>query len=283
MVGKFMLMKTKWYPRPHDDSMSFAFGLESAIVNQTTIVPIVMYDEGLGTPSAYEANPEHASFVEAGEPNCFPDSRVNLINAVVQLNLNKNAGAGGDNLDAVKMAFMPIFGAFLEDYRAIDELSSLETQDIIEMDTTDSTDRQAYPLWNNVKMKTKYGTAAYLPANVPNLTTNQGIEAVAFSSEAYYDMLHYQTNSGKLKTIQGGLKWITLTRQRPFINIPIRLRSSTKFMNPFTFFGILLHCPSASTDEQYQSASETTDLSHIWCTVKYRYSEWNQDFNFKKV
>ena len=46
---------------------------------------------------------------------------------------------------------MPITTSFLEDISAKDELSTLTVGQILEMQT-ESTDRQAYPLWNNVNM-----------------------------------------------------------------------------------------------------------------------------------
>ncbi len=87
------MVKTKIYPRPHNMVHSWGHGLESAVVNQGTIYPILMNDEGLGTPSAYESNPKNAAFVEAAEPNCFPESRVDLVISELTLALTKPARA----------------------------------------------------------------------------------------------------------------------------------------------------------------------------------------------
>ena len=46
-----MLMKQKWFPRPHNLQHSWVHDIESGVVNQATIYPIVIHDEGLGTPS----------------------------------------------------------------------------------------------------------------------------------------------------------------------------------------------------------------------------------------
>ena len=59
--------------------------------------------------------------------------------------------------------------SFLEDYIAIDELSSLETQDVLEMQS-EATDRQGYPLYNAVDMVAKYTGSSTLATNVPGLT-----------------------------------------------------------------------------------------------------------------
>ncbi len=162
------MVKTKIYPRPHNITNSWGHGLESAVVNQATIYPIIINDEGLGTPSAYEANPKNASFVEAAEPNCFPESRVDLVIAKLTLALTKPA-VETDKVVALKIAFMPIFTSF-DDYTAIDELSTLEIQDVLELQT-ESTDNQGFPLYNNVDMKIGLSAASLvLATNVPGLT-----------------------------------------------------------------------------------------------------------------
>ncbi len=161
-------MRIKWYPRPHYGRWTWAHGLETGVANTYTILPIAMYDEGLGTPSAYEANPEHASFADAGEANCFPDSDVEYINVTLTYALTKGA-LRTDELISVKCMFMPIHCAFLEDYNALDELSGLTTATILEMQT-ESTDRQGYPLYNAVDMLTHGVFANTMPVNLPGLT-----------------------------------------------------------------------------------------------------------------
>ncbi len=167
-LGKVMLMKTKWYPRPHNEAITWGHGLETGVVNQATIVPITMYDEGQGDPSAYDANPEHASFAEVNMPNCFPDSRINLIHAEFRISLSK-AAIETDKVVALRYAFMPIFTTF-DDIAVNDERSGLDIGEILELQR-ETTDRQSYPLYNAVDMLP--GTAAavgVLNAAVPGLT-----------------------------------------------------------------------------------------------------------------
>ncbi len=277
--GDVKFMKTKWYPRPHHFRNDWNNGIETAVGNEATIYPILMHDEGLGAPVSYNANPEHASFVVAAEPNCYPESRVNLVIADMTFNMTKSALVT-DNIDAVNIAFMPVFFSFKESYTAIDELTSAEVQDVLEMQT-ESTDRQGFPLYNNVNMKTS--KASVLAAKVPGLTTDQTIEGVAFNPTEYYNMKHYYTNAGALKSVEGGLKWVTLTRDRPVRKFKIRMRSRTKRMNPYTFFGVLVYCPKNNTDYQFTEAGDTTDLNHVRTHFIVRYNEWNQSFDFDKV
>ncbi len=276
------LMKTVWYARPHNKSSTWAHGLESAVANQATIYPLIMYDEGLGTPSAYEANPEHASFVEAAEPNCFPESRIDNVLMSIRFSLTK-AALETDKIHAVRAAFMMIHTAFKEDLIANDELSGLDISEILELQS-ETTDRQAYPLFNNVDMKDMYGTAAAdLPTNVPGLTGGQSLEGVAFIEGIYYDAITYYTNSAKLKSVQSGLKWFTLTKDRPFREFRMFIKPSNKFMNPYSFMGVLVFVPPADNKQQIPVALDTTDLNHVRVDVRYRYLEWNGEFNMKRV
>jgi hypothetical protein len=177
---------------------------------------------------------------------------------------------------------MPIHMAFKNDYIAIDEKSQKEVQDVLCMQT-ESTDRQGYPLYNGVKMVEKFNGMGTLDANVPGLTTNTIIEGVTFDPESFYDMGQYMTNSGKLKTCHSGLRWFTLSRQKPVFKIRIKLNSKTKFMNPYTFFGLLTYVPKSDHPFQLTTTAETTNGSHVMVTQQTRYNEWNPDFNFKKV
>jgi len=167
MAFKHKLMKSKWYPRPHSMKHRWGHSLDTAAVNDFTIYPIAMYDEGLGAPSTYEANPEHASFVEAAEPNCFPESRID--NIFCQLTLNMGKPCITDSIRAVKVCYMPIFTAFPTDYTAIDNLSTLEIQDILELQM-ETTDRQGFPLYNAVDMIAPFTGSTTLATNVPGLT-----------------------------------------------------------------------------------------------------------------
>ncbi len=276
------LMKQLWYARPHNKRNTWAHGLETAVANRATIYPLIMYDEGLGSPTDYEANPEHASFVEAAEPNCYPGSRVDNAFITLRVSLTK-AALETDKLHMVRGAFMMIHTAFKEDLTANDELSGLDIGEILELDS-EATDRQTYPLWNDIDMPDMMGTSfALLPANVPSLVTDQSIEGVAFSENIYYNALNYFTNAGKLKKVASGLKWFVLTKDRPYKEFKIFVHSKNKFMNPYSFMGCLVYFPPVDSVEQIPVAGDTTNVNHIRVDMKYRYYEWNGNFNFMRV
>ncbi len=209
------MMMQHWYPQPHLINGSFSFELDNATLD-STIVPIAFYDEGLGAPSSKETHPEHTSFaVVQDEANCFVDSRINMILAEFRISLSSKFA--DDNLQSIRFATMPIFMSFINDYTAIDELSSLEIQDVLNMQT-EATDRQGGPLYvAATDLPEKFGGSANQGANTPFLDTDVGLEAVAFTPASYYNALHFHTTKEKLKKVQGGLHWETLTPNRTFI------------------------------------------------------------------
>ncbi len=275
--------KQKWWPQPHDIDGSCSFEVDNGSID-TTIVPIAFYDEGLGAPSAIETNPENAAFaIVADQANCFVGSRINMIMAEFRWSLTSKFF--DDNLPGIRFATMPIFMAFINDYTAIDELTSLEIQDVLEMQT-ESTDRQGGPLYvAAADMVEKTAGLGNLGANTPFLDTDVGIEGVAFSEENYYDMLAHNTLSEKLKSVQGGLKWEVLNANRPFIKKKYFIRPRTKAMNPFTYFGILIHVPEQGDVNQIGVITRDYTAATVYVDVDWsiRYNEWNPEFAFGKV
>ncbi len=277
------LMKQQWWPQPHRIRGSFSFEFDDATLD-STIVTIANYDEGLGTPSARETHPENAAFVVTDDDcSCFVNSTINVVNAEFRFGLT--SAFLDHNLTALRFATMPIHMAFLDDYTAIDELTSLETQDILHMQT-ESTDRQGGPLYVATKdLPSKVAGLELQGGNQAFLDTDQGIEAVAFNHIVYYNGLQFLTIKNKLKSIQGGLQWHTLTKNRPFLTYKLRIRPNVKRMNPFTYFGLMIHAIAATGSDQPNTLTRDLTAATVYmdCDYDIRYNEWNQDFNFKKV
>ncbi len=281
MPQKFRMEKVKEYPRPHNANHSWFHGIESVVVDRAVNYPIMFQDEGKGAPSGYNSHPEHASFVATDEPNVYPDSRVDIILAELRFSLTK-AFFATDSLVALRVAYMPYFLAFLDDYIAVDELSTNTVKGVLKLQT-ETTDRQGWPDFNLVKTTPRYAGSNLMPASVPDLTTNQQLECIAFNPETYYDMLHYMTNSGKLKACQGGLKWLTLTKRKPIARILIKLRGKVKRANPYMTFGCMTYVPEADTEYQIHVASETTNVSHVSVSWNTRFNEWNHGFDHDRI
>ncbi len=279
---KKRMTKVEEYPQPHSIDISMLFELDNAAID-STILPWVLYDEGQGNPTALETNPRNAAFAVTTKPNCFVNSRIDQI--LGQITFAMTSKALDDNIPAVKMAFMPIKMAFIEDYTADDELSGLAVQEIVEMQT-ESTDRQGFPLYTGSanKIVEKFAGGATLHADVDGLTTTQVIEGVAFNQSTFYNAIHFQTNAGKIKSVVRGLKWITLTQNRPVAKVSIRIDSKTKRMNEFAFFGVLIHVPILGSLFQLPGAGDiTAATNYVSVDAMCRYNEWNHDFNHRMI
>ncbi len=111
----------------------------------------------------------------------------------------------------------------------------------------------------------------------------QILEGTAFNVQKFYDALNHYTNGAKLKACQGGFKWMTLTRQRPTTRIRFRIRSKTKRMIPYSFFGIRVYVPPAGDSRQLFSAADTTNITHVYAHLDAAYNEWHQDYDMKRA
>ncbi len=281
VIGPFKMRPTTWYPRPHESIMAWGAGAEEATARFDTICPILMYDEGQGDPASYNAHKEHASFTATDVPMCYPDSRVDKVFCQVEMWLAKGA-LETDKVSAMKAYFMPMFTSFKEDIEAKDEVSGLTIGTILELQN-ESTDRQSYPLYNNVDMSVTYTGANILGTGVPGPTGSQAIEGTAFDIDTYYDALQYYSNGAKLKTLTGGMNWVTLTKHAYYKKFNITLRSKSKFINPYTQFSIRLGVAQVDTDYQTLIAGEVTNLPHVSFKVTTRYNEWNENFDFSRT
>ncbi len=277
-----MLMKSTWFPQPHVIRGGCSFELDDETIN-STIVPIAFYDEGLGAPTSKETNPRNASFaVLADEANCFVGSRINMINAEFRVSITSKVL--DDNIPAIRYAMMPIFMAFKENYTAIDELSSAEIQDVLELQT-ESTDRQGGALYvAGADVAEKASNRALVGLNTPFLDTDTGLEGVAFDPNGYYDMIHFKTNGQMLAKSTGGLRWSTVSPNFPVKRHRYAIHPKVKRMNEFTYYGMLLHFPIGGNQEQYESlANLTVATAYIHVDWNIRYNEWNEDFNSRML
>ncbi len=275
------LMKSTWYPQPHNIRGQCFFELDNATLD-STIVPFAFYDEGLGAPSANETNPRNSAFVlVADQANCFVGSRINNIFAEFRFSLA--SPILDQNIPSVRFATMPLYFAFQEDYTAIDELTSLETQDVLHMQT-ESTDRQGGPLYVAATDLPAVGVSANLGTNTPFLDTDTGLEAVAFVTSTYYNAVHFHTTGAKYHSVSGGLRWHTLTPNRPTISQRYNITPKTKRMNEFTYAGLLVHMPIGGDEDQNFAIAEIAGAQNLVnMTWQIRYNEWNEDFNSRML
>lgn len=273
-MPKKMLIKTEIRPRNHEVELKFALDAATA-TKQATNIPMIIQDEALGAPTGAFTHPEHASFAEVNEPNCYTDSHVERVLAKVTLSLNK-ALYETNKIHSILCYIIPVVFAFKEDYTAINPLNSVEVQDVLEMQT-EATDRQGYPLFNGTKLS---GGPLDLGANVPGLSTNTNIEAITMDMNLLYDALQYYSPkmTGKLKKVLGNIQHVIVKRNQPK-TIPIRFFSnSAKHQNEYTYCGVIIGTYDDSSAKQLFQSGDVTAASHINVNVHYRYYEWHRKF-----
>ncbi len=277
MVIKTLIKKTI-YPRPHNRLLQFQ--LSSVVAdNYATIIPLIANDEGLGDPDLYKAHPEHASFTEVDDANCYPDSYINRLNVHIYLSLSKLCW-NTDKIEELRCFVMPIYMSFLEDYTANDEKSTLDVSEILKLQK-ESTDRQGYPLFNGTKLIGDILETGSLQAG---LTTNTLLEGVDFSMGIFRDALQYYTNMGKLKNSVGYGKWYTVKRRgTKHISMNIKLNSKVKRMNPYTFCGVLIYTPQTGSGYTLHISADDSAIQHLNVNVITRFLEWNENFDMTKT
>ncbi len=279
MVGIYRLVKEKQYPQPHDLKCGITLGCDNTSTKYCTMIPAIMHDEAM-LASGKNTHPEHASFAETDAANCCAESKVFRISCTMRVSLTV-AAIATDAVQALRFAFMSIHGAF-EDFDANDELTGVTVGNVLEL-TSESTDRQTYPLYDDTKISEKFTGSATQDADAPGLTATQVIENVAFDPGLYYDAINYYTISDKLKKVQDGLRWITLTQNNPTKLIKFNIKSNVKSLNPYTLLAHMIYFPKAGTYYQIPVASEVTNISQIAVDYRCRYLEWNDNMQHQRA
>ncbi len=276
------------FDQPHEFHGSFNASVESSTVNYQTIIPIIMNDDALGDPMSNNVHPEHASWAQSVNPNCYPDSHVKNMKIIVDLIVPKALGAA---LPKVSVDYAFISCAFPEDLNALDEGTGFTIKTLLELQS-ESTDRQCYPLFTTVDL----ANASLQGSLVPGLDTDQKLEAVAFSVEALKDQRRYGMLKGLLrKLLPIGLRTAVVTnsyasgghKRLTFKFIP----KNTKFINPYTFLGLFLKVRQMAeqnaidpSNDQLGNITDTT-LNGTPMIIAYhiQYDESNPEFHMAKI
>ncbi len=273
----------------HEFHGSCTMFLEPTVTTRSaTIFPIIMNDDAKGDPMNFKAHPEHASWAEVAEPNCFPDSEIRNMKIICDIIVQKSIAAA---TSMVKLDYALISCAFPEDLDALDEKSGLTMKEVLELQK-ETTDRQAYPLWNGTDLV----SSSLLGTNVPGLTATQLIEGINFDSEVLRDQLRYGKIKGLLKKcLPIGFR-TSFIKGRSVAGYSKRIKfnftpSNAKFINPYTFLGLLVSCPTVvasnlidtTKDQLITPGDITDDTEAIHINFHVQYDERNPEFHMGKV
>lgn len=276
-MPKKILSKIEQYPRPHECQFRGRMDVIGSANELVAPIPVARQDQGLGAPASYNANPKHASFAAVNGDTCYPESHVEKIICRLRLNLTKDA-LETSKIHALKVGILVISGSY-NDWDKNDEPSGDTVKSVLEL-TTSATHEQVYPTWTGTKLIEAFTGSNELPADMDGLTTNQKMEGVNLDYESYYDHLNYTSLGPVLKKVTSGIKWYTLTRSKPVINLKIHMKSATKAMQPYAAQFVYVILPDTNDYMQIPiasdvGASEEALEYHYLC----RYYEWNQGFD----
>ncbi len=229
----------------------------------------------------------HTGFeVETGAV-CGPMSIIDKLKLTLKFNLTETA-ISTDKFITVNCSWTPIFFSFPEKLDAADLKTTTTVAAILELtkdagkeDITPAFGTKLPPEGSSAKLH-PISTANFVEtAAVLNLTTDLTMEAVPFDEEVFHNALRYYTNKGALKACIGKTRRMTLsTSGRSFQTYHINkfVPRAIRRIVPYSYFGILLHCPViADAGAQYQASAGTGNLAHIGVNCTVAYHEWNAD------
>ncbi len=282
-------MARRRYDARHEFDFSFsAFIRDSLSTRSATIIPIVMNDDAQGDPMDFKVNPEHSAWAEQAYPNCFPDSEIKNMRITFDIIVNKVTAL---ETSVIKVQYALISSAFLEDSTAADEKSGETIKTILELQS-EATDRQMYPLWSGIDMS----NGSLQHALVPGLTSGQTLEGINWSEEIVTDQLR----RGKVKELLR--KFLPIGIRSLFVRgqttagyhkkITINfIPSSSKFINPYTFLGLMIRIPqteqisglSIEHDQPFNEVNSAIDGLFVIVAGHVTFNERNPDFHQGKV
>ncbi len=283
-VSKSDWPKLTWkYPLIHNFEWGFGLSAED-VLKASTIVPYLMQDNALVDYENVKTNPENADFAVVAYPNVMAGSYIPKI----QLGYTMVIPPSDTEIVHLRVDTLPIHISMLNRLDAFDKKTGNDIETILELQH-ETTDEQAFPLFNGTKLFESGGTYDY-HANVPGLTTTQQPEGVAFDKELFFDAMHYYTNKEMLKTVTGRMRSHILSeplvphgRSMVQKNFTMETPSLCKFQHPYTFCGDMFSVPQVGSRTQYHLAGETTAIEHLMVKGYCRFFEFNPDYNFARA
>lgn len=271
------------HPLPHDFKYFVPIDLEAAAENSFMFTLIRASDACLVADSTV-VNPQHPSFAGEAGATCCMGSIVPRLNVSMDLWLDKVARET-DKVRAVRVNYMPVYIAFLDNLTAKDEKSGAEIEDVLELQH-DVGNRDTFPLFSTTDGTT--GTTSQPFSNVNDADEAFGdyglggtgtLESVAFDRDLFWDAMHFHSTRNMLKTVTGGMRTAVVTPDRPFhFGSANFTHPKVKRMNPYTYCGLLVHIELSGSNNQILTAAETSANNWVNCIINCRYDEWNPNF-----
>ncbi len=293
------------YPLRH--KLIAKVGLNMGSENQNTfILPIVMSSTDMDViPSTINVNPHNpTNYDEDGGPLVRHMSIIDRMTISLKFNMvsefcgigHETAGtygangqtAGtftGDDINAIKFLWRPIFNVYPEKMDAADDATGTTVAAILGF-TKDSTNEDLTPITTNPLVSSMPATTT-LPVSTVNsvqvfgdfnMSDDLTLEDHVWDESLLQAALMRYTNKGALRSCLGRTRHVTLTRSRPAQNFYIDkfVPNAIRRVQPYGWFGIQVHVPLDTDPEQISiGTAASASLPHLGVSIIANYHEWN--------
>ncbi len=274
-------------PLRHRFEYSVGLQVGSDSLNSTMMTFVKNY-KSVNAPSTIIVNPHHASFETETGAICAPMSIIDRIKIQMTFTLTEDAIA--DGIEALKVNYLPVFTSFPDKMDSADDKTTTTAKAILNL-TPDATEEDVHPTFTTLNL-TKIASVSFAhPVSTANFTEVFGtlglsvdldVESTGFNPTTLFQALKYYTNKGAIGAMIGKYRSITLTKTHPtktvFINkfVPRPVRRIV----PYSFFGMILHCPIYTNREQpFYTGAMTAAKIAVGIKTLVTYDEWHLDHN----
>ncbi len=277
--------KSTLYPLRH--KLKFSVGIDSgAAAKNSTIFTLVKNYKSANAATVVDVNPSHASFDTETGAICGKMSIIDRLKLTLKFNLTR--AFLGVNNNSLAIQWTPIFFSFPEKLDATDDETTDTVATILSL-TKDATEEDITPAFSTKLPIVATASLVHPTSSVNftevfgtlNLTTDTTMEGVPFNKDRFHNALKYYTNKGALKACIGQTRFMMLTSKNPEKTYHINkfVPRAIRRIVPYTYFGILIHCPLESDVSQHFLTTTTAGTIAVGVKAVCTYDEWNIDHN----
>jgi len=278
--------KSELYPLEH--RLITSAGLSVVTENENTILMTLVRsttDLETGVPGSIVVNPHHTGYVnDAGPAVC----RMSIIDKMrISLRFNITEHVELDKITKVSFQWRPIFFSFREKLQAVDDDTGTSVETILGL-TSEPINSDVVPL-STVKLPEAGDSNLLQPVSTVNIaevfgdynmTTNLINENHPWDEDLFQEALRRYSIKGALRSMVGSTRHVTLTPNKPYKNFYIDkfVPKAIRRVQPYTYFGIQVHCPVGSDHKgEYNATAVTGNVAHLGVKCLAQYHEWNAD------
>ncbi len=277
--------KAEIYPLRHKFMYSCGLSILQASNNSTMFTLAKNYKQAV-KPDTITVNPHNANFdVETGAI-CNPMSILDKM--VISMHFTLTEDSITDGIKSAKVMYMPIFTSFDGRLDSTDTVTTTTAAALLEL-TKDATAEDVTPAFAtnlNVDAGTSDRDHPVSTVNFTevfgtlNLSADLLMEGVPWIHDTFLKGLKYYTNKGALRSMIGRARWLTLTDNHPSKTVYIKkhVPRDVRRIQPYSFFGMLIHVPIQNDFSQYfYSGATTTAKPNVGVKALITYDEWHPD------